>query len=189
MSDRPDIKQLAPWLERAWMDRYLARALSASESAWWEVYVLSRPPQVRELELDATLAQLARDLPVSPPAARPGAGWMLLAATLAACCVGLLPARSQPSPVAVMFLDDTRGASDHLRLPKPGAMPVVVTVAIPMFTARAELKPAHGPALKLQPAADGTVSFLLNAGVDAPLSLRLTLDTDQGPVERVVHLD
>ncbi len=43
------------WLEDAWMDRYLERQLTEEESAWFEVYMLSRPHLVARLQLDNDL--------------------------------------------------------------------------------------------------------------------------------------
>jgi hypothetical protein len=50
---------MAAWLEQAWMERYLNRELSESESDWFEAYLLERPELLGELRAD----NLARRLP------------------------------------------------------------------------------------------------------------------------------
>lgn len=52
MSEFHPIHTLQPWLERAWMDRYLARELTEPESDWWEAYILAHPHLAAELEAD-----------------------------------------------------------------------------------------------------------------------------------------
>lgn len=52
MSEFHPIQTLQPWLERAWMDRYLARELTEPESDWWEAYILTHPHLAAELEAD-----------------------------------------------------------------------------------------------------------------------------------------
>jgi len=34
---------MAPWLEQAWMDRYLGRQLATAENEWFEAYLLDKP--------------------------------------------------------------------------------------------------------------------------------------------------
>lgn len=46
---------LRPWLEQAWLQRYLDRELSADEQAWFETYLLSRPQLLDALEVDNAL--------------------------------------------------------------------------------------------------------------------------------------
>jgi len=49
------MSRLAPWLESAWMARYLERQLSADETAWFEAYVLDKPDLLTALEADTDL--------------------------------------------------------------------------------------------------------------------------------------
>jgi hypothetical protein len=60
--------QLAPWLERAWLERYLERELEPSEVEWFEAYALERPGLVAQIEIDNDLrdglemSETARDV-------------------------------------------------------------------------------------------------------------------------------
>lgn len=43
MSSLNPLQPMAPWLEQAWMERYVDRALAADENAWFETYLLDKP--------------------------------------------------------------------------------------------------------------------------------------------------
>jgi hypothetical protein len=51
--DRPPM--MAPWLERAWLMRYLDRQLGSDEQAWFEGYLLDKPELLDQLEVDTAL--------------------------------------------------------------------------------------------------------------------------------------
>lgn len=54
--------QLPPWLERAWLQRYLDRELTRAEVASFEIYLLDKPHLVAEVEADSLLrAAVASD--------------------------------------------------------------------------------------------------------------------------------
>lgn len=55
MSAGQHTTQLAPWLERAWLHRYLDRELTDTETEWFEMYVLDKPHLIAELEADNDL--------------------------------------------------------------------------------------------------------------------------------------
>jgi hypothetical protein len=61
--DRPTT--MAPWLERAWLMRYLDRQLGSDEQAWFEGYLLDKPELLDQLEADTAL----RDAVGAQPAA------------------------------------------------------------------------------------------------------------------------
>ncbi|MGB4859863.1 MAG: hypothetical protein WBP11_11120 [Dokdonella sp.] len=46
---------LAPWLEDAWLERYLDRGLSDSETAWFEAYMLDKPRLIAAIDTDTAL--------------------------------------------------------------------------------------------------------------------------------------
>lgn len=43
MSALNPLQRMAPWLEQAWMERYLGRELADDERAWFETYLLDKP--------------------------------------------------------------------------------------------------------------------------------------------------
>ena len=47
--------QMPPWLEQAWLQRYLDRELTADEAGAFEAYLLDKPALVAALEADNTL--------------------------------------------------------------------------------------------------------------------------------------
>ncbi|MDZ3824537.1 MAG: hypothetical protein U0S76_13115 [Pseudoxanthomonas sp.] len=46
---------MTAWLEQAWLQRYLDRALDAEEQAWFETYLLAHPHLVEAVEADTGL--------------------------------------------------------------------------------------------------------------------------------------
>lgn len=46
---------MAPWLEQAWLMRYLDRQLGADEQAWFEGYLLDKPDLLDQVEADTAL--------------------------------------------------------------------------------------------------------------------------------------
>lgn len=50
------LEALSPWLEDAWLERYLNRETTADESAWFEAYMLEHPHVADALETDAAIA-------------------------------------------------------------------------------------------------------------------------------------
>lgn len=84
MSEFHPIQTLQPWLERAWMDRYLARELTVPESDWWEAYILAHPHLAEELEADETVRQEVRQAGkalTQSSGAAPRFTWQQIAAT------------------------------------------------------------------------------------------------------------
>jgi hypothetical protein len=47
--------RLAPWLETAWLQRYLERQLDADETAWFEAYLIDKPLLLDRVERDTDL--------------------------------------------------------------------------------------------------------------------------------------
>ena len=47
--------RMTPWLEAAWLQRYLERQLDAEEAAWFEAYLMDKPELVDRLEADSDL--------------------------------------------------------------------------------------------------------------------------------------
>jgi hypothetical protein len=47
--------RMTPWLEAAWLQRYLERRLDAEETAWFEAYLMDKPELVDRLEADSDL--------------------------------------------------------------------------------------------------------------------------------------
>lgn len=45
--------RLAPWLESAWLQRYLDRQLDADETAWFEEYVVGKPHLLERIDADS----------------------------------------------------------------------------------------------------------------------------------------
>lgn len=46
---------LSPWLEQAWLQRYLDRELKADEQAWFEAYLLDKPHLLDAVDADNAL--------------------------------------------------------------------------------------------------------------------------------------
>ena len=76
---------LRPWLEQAWLQRYLERELAPDEQAWFETYLLTRPHLLAALEADSALRAVL---------AAPVAGRLFEAAAPEPTCPG------PPEPVA-----------------------------------------------------------------------------------------
>lgn len=51
----PSQPSISPWLEQAWLQRYLDRALDAHEAAWFEAYLLDKPHLLDAIEADNAL--------------------------------------------------------------------------------------------------------------------------------------
>jgi hypothetical protein len=76
-----DVTPMAPWLEQAWLDRYLDRQLGEPERAWFEAYALDQPHLLEAIEADTALRDLVTQemvesltvstAPISEIAARP----------------------------------------------------------------------------------------------------------------------
>jgi hypothetical protein len=66
MSVPPNLQPLSPWLEDAWLERYLNRATNNEETAWFEAYMLEHPHVADALETDAAItAALSQQPPHS----------------------------------------------------------------------------------------------------------------------------
>ena len=125
---------LAPWLEQAWLERYLNLVLSEDEVAWFETYLLDKPNLLQQVDADTRLRDLLRQqtskesgraVAEAAPAPKQSAGEArkpvrsaatgLAAALLLGLGVGhFLPARQAADFVAVanpprMVFDTLRG--------------------------------------------------------------------------------
>lgn len=128
------LEALSPWLEDAWLERYLNRETTADETAWFEAYMLEHPHVADALETDAAIAAvLSQQTPQSiqlrvavnreTPAPRPNTrrrwsqpGWMGVAAaaalTLALTSPFLLHQDGPDSMQANRVLVDTVRSAD-----------------------------------------------------------------------------
>lgn len=67
---------LSPWLEQAWLQRYLDRELDVAEVDWFEAYLLDKPHLLDQVEADSALravvlaadAELVQRPPAGPAA-------------------------------------------------------------------------------------------------------------------------
>jgi hypothetical protein len=190
VSHVPNNNSLSNWLERAWLQRYLDRKLSAPETEWFEIYLLDKPHLIAALEADNDLRAglaLAAAAPVRGDASpwRSGFGggaskkprWPAMAwaaSVVAACGLGLMLAgplsigaggqRAQiiASPQRVVF--DTMRGVDSPPLVYPGAAAsshVLVEVGLPPDAEQVALHVAGQAPLALKVSPDGFASFLL----------------------------
>lgn len=185
MSRIANNETLSDWLERAWLQRYLGRKLSAPETEWFEAYMLDKPHLIAEIEADSDLRDGLALLAASPaddgfaPRSKAHAGprwrFMALAASVvAAWGLGLLlagplsigdrghSAQVIASPQRLVF-DTLRGVdSPPLVHPgAPGSSHVLVEVGLPADAEHVTLHLAGQPALALLVSPDGFASFLL----------------------------
>lgn len=202
------IPPMAPWLEDAWLQRYLGGGLSASETEWFEAYLLERPDLVEALEADNTLRDALHASPGAfESAAAPArvvrrAPWMpfAMAATLVVgLAVGWLlagpgqggaPSAFAPGPTRVVF-DTWRGSmAEPIVHRGAGDAPfVLVEVGLPPDATEVELV-AGDRRVPLAVSADGFASF--TAAADAAQrngNVRLVYRTAAGPQEIDLSLD
>jgi len=194
--------RIAAWLESAWLARYLERGLDATETAWFEAYLLDKPDLLATVEADEALrSALASDRAGfergSDGAAAPRAAtmrarprwprWAALAASLVVG-VGIGQLALRPSPPAAdlianperIVFDTLRGASTPplVQHGNSQAAYLFVEVAVPPTATDIELR--HGARSEpLAVSAEGFVSFLVDqrARSDAtPLVVAYLLD-------------
>jgi len=174
---------LSEWLERAWLQRYLQRRLSAPETEWFEAYLLDKPHLIAEIEADNDLRDGLALVAASPsrggvaPLSKAYAGprwrFMALAASVVAAwglglmlagplSIGGQSALVIASPQRIVF--DTLRGVDSPPLVHPGAAGsshVLVEVGLPADAEHVTLHLAGQPALALVVSPDGFASFLL----------------------------
>lgn len=85
---------LSPWLDQAWLQRYLDRELEAAELAWFEAYVLDKPHLLDAIDADNALRAVvlasdsefapATNAEVAPPREHPAPSAPAVAAPLRA---------------------------------------------------------------------------------------------------------
>jgi hypothetical protein len=181
--------RLAPWLETAWLQRYLERRLDAEESAWFEAYLIDKPGLLDRLERDIDLRDglgLVHDTSaaeVSQPTdddvlqrrARRSRGRYLrplaLAATLVAGVgIGWFGRLAAPDGAAVVFAnpmrvvyDTERGSATppHIEHADSDSPYALIEVALPPGAQAIGLHVGGVPAKALQASAEGFASFLV----------------------------
>lgn len=116
---------LRPWLEQAWLQRYLERELAPDEQAWFETYLLTRPHLLAALEADSALRAVL---------AAPAAG-QLFAATA--------PEPTEPAP--------PEPATSALPGRRPGALLALAASFIGGIGLASLLLPATRPAADAPP--------------------------------------
>lgn len=158
---RPTTTDMAPWLEQAWMERYLNRELTEDESDWFEAYLLDRPSLLPHLMSDRLLAEAGRKSFKG--------NWRktALAATAAIamiCISAFLMTGSYRSSIEIpeeILVDFTRGDSRSALSPSTqGRKWVLITLLVPNDTVAVEVL-AGDEERRLIIDQDGYVSFLL----------------------------
>ena len=178
------------WLERAWLARYLERALDEDEVARFEAYVLDKPELLREIDADTAVRDsLAAASPQAwaagtetaaaetvtatktrhgAPARRSRLPWFAAAASL---LLGLAlgqrlgsdgAAPVQASPGRVVF-DTLRGEGLKPRWDTAAADQtglLIVDVAVAADAHRISARLPDGRELELRPSAEGFATFI-----------------------------
>lgn len=183
MIDLDPQSRASAWLERAWLARYLDRALDQEEVARFEAYVLDKPELLREIDADTSLrdslaAASPQALAAGTQAAadggehgRPRRGLMPWFAAAASLLLGLMAgqrlggdgvAQIQASPGRVVF-DTLRGeglkprwelaASDQTSL-------LIVDVAVISDAQKVTARLPDGRELELRPSNEGFATFI-----------------------------
>ena len=186
--------RLSPWLEQAWMQRYLDRLLTADEMAWFEAYVLDKPGLLARIDADSTLrdalaaeggrgevaapADVVAMAPRQPRRVRHAAvpTWFVAAAALVlGIGVGGMIGHSKDyrvtpgviaSPTRMVF-DTLRGMGADRRLENAsGDSPyVLVEAAVPPDASDISIEVAGLTRRGLTVSPDGFVSFLLSRDI------------------------
>lgn len=190
-SDSP-IPTMAVWLEQAWLERYLDRALSDHETAWFEAYVLDRAHLLEAIDVDTRL----RDACVAGAPAIESAGApevvavgtdsvgtgrasphrrrQPLFAVAAALLAGIgisgwitnsasRSAMLEANPTRIVY-DTMRGIEEPARVENSASSTrfVLVEIAVPSAAEDVELGIEGLPKLALSPSPEGFVSFLID---------------------------
>jgi len=181
--------RMAAWLESAWLARYLDRALTDSETIWFETYVLDKPDLLTMIEGDTQLrdalvsrsgsmdadsartsganTDLLRSMRARMPQART---WTRIAATFVfGLGIGLVGVRWRdgfveiqviPSPTRITF-DTMRGIASAPIVEAAGSASSFVLVEVPVPPAATDVVLiAHGRQIPLAVSRDGFASFL-----------------------------
>jgi hypothetical protein len=187
--------RMAAWLEHAWLENYLARALSTEESAWFEAYVLDKADLLDMIEADTLL----RDGMASQSTVQAGAAanvvaldprnehgvrganlrqpyWALAASLAVGVGIGALTGIAQRSgsrdsdvvanPTRLVF-DTMRGeaVAPHVEHAGSAAQYVLIEAAVPDGADDVVVLLQRHAPIALQPSRDGFVSVLLSRNV------------------------
>jgi hypothetical protein len=172
---------MAPWLEEAWMQRYLHRELSNAEIDWFESYVVDKPHLVDALERDSDLRDVlalagnddwqgGRKIPAPARHAWRRYSWpsALAASLLVGTGIGMFAAMSSNQPVVQadpvrIFVDTMRGDTlesvvDHADSASDW---VIIDVGVP--AGARDISATHGsaPPVALRASADSVATVLL----------------------------
>jgi len=182
--------RLVPWLETAWLQRYLERQLDADETAWFEAYLVDKPALLDRLERDtdlrdalahaghaeAGLHESGLPLAAAPPreqrsARRNAPAFALAASLIAGVGIGWLAqgSISGPAPPALIasptrvVYDTERGEPTPPRVEHAGSNSpyVLIEVAVPPGAEHVRLLMDDAPAQELTASPDGFASFLV----------------------------
>lgn len=190
-SDSPT-PTMAVWLEQAWLERYLDRALSDAETEWFEAYALDRLHLLEAIDVDTRLRDAciagaaAIDSPRVPETvaalpdsvgtnyARPPRRRRHLFAVAAALLAGIGisgwitnstsgGAVLEANPTRIVY-DTMRGIEEQARVENSAssARLVLIEIAVPSAARDVELGIEGLPKLALSPSSEGFVSFLID---------------------------
>lgn len=176
----PSDVRMAGWLEQAWLERYLARALDDDETEWFDMYVLDKPSLLAAIDADSDLrdglhmADSSNVRVAALPVARrrrsgPALAWA--ASALLGVGVGWIAASqiSPDMPVPALVASPTRIVYDTLRgvddapTVYPGATDsawVLVEIGVPVDAEAVQLHASGEPLRELVVSAEGFASFL-----------------------------
>jgi len=187
---------MAPWLEQAWLQRYLDRELTPAETEWFEVYVLDKPALLDRIDRDSDLrdALAAGSQGNVAPIARParprwrevhpfaqaaavvaslGIGWW--AATALGPEAGGTSGPVMVDPTRVVFDTQRDGNAEPLVFNAGSSSGyVMVEVGVPPDAADLELHLGTQPPRALARTSEGFSTFLLprSAIGDSTASIR-----------------
>jgi hypothetical protein len=175
-------QRMSAWLERAWLQRYLARELDDDETAWFEAYVLDKPELLQTIESDCDLRDavnaaanepipLAAPSETAPVRGRPFFGpiWSIAAVLVLGLAFGSL-LRTGPTSDDAVIANPARIVYDTLRGQEivPQFDPVglesetwLVEVAVPATARNIRLELPGSVAIPLVASPDSFVSFVL----------------------------
>lgn len=182
MSDSANRGAMPPWLEDAWLRRYLARELAPDETEWFETYVMQRPHLVAQIDTDSDLRDALHAL--GGDAAR-GAVRELEAAPARAvqtpARTGLRGTYAQAAGIAVALIGGLIGGAALTRGP-PGSDGGVASIG-----ARLRIEPTRGVAAPTdrRVLATGDLALIEVSVPEAATRFRVVTARGEAPVERV----
>ncbi len=205
--------RLKPWLERAWMDRYLDRSLDEEDAAWFETYLLERPELQAELAADLDLrdglARINTEAPLdgAPPAANDAERdpppvrrrWTPVWAAAASLVLGfgiaqLIPTREaagvMPNP-SRLVVDVSRGGRPLAPAPASTGSPdlLIVDFMVPAATVSVQASSDTFGTIDLPVSTDGIASLVLQGRERSKTKhLRLTVKTAEASTTTEVDL-